>query len=203
MSHYYNYFIGYRSEGKFYPLGPYDCFGKLRDVVSKSSSFASDLHEDFNPIPKEDYSEELLKEFTHENYNGDEVTEEIKYLPIEYLTEEPFVKSGYFLIRDVMQYERSLKDDEVWFDGFYDCLTPTVYNAMLEHELKFGRPKPIKDEFGEEIQPESVTDYMYYSYPDFHCKEFESFLLREAVFILKSGMSLPADYEIVILETEG
>ena len=202
MSYYYNYFIGYRSGGKFFPLGPYDSFGKLRDVVSKSRSFASDLHKDFNPIPKEDYSEELLKEFTYKDYKGEDVTEEVKYLPIEYLTGESFVKSGYFLIKDVMQYEKSLKDDDIWFDGFYDFLTPTVYNAMLEHELKFGRPKPIKDEFGEECQPESVTDYMYYSYPDFHGKEYESLLIREASYMLKSS-KLPTDAEIVVLETEG
>ena len=201
MSHYYNYFIGYRSGGKFYPLGPYDSFGKLRNVVSKSRSFASDLHKYFNPIHIDDYSEELLKEFSYETYKGKEVAE-VKYLPIEYLTDESFVKSGHFLIKDVMQYEKSLKDDCTWFDGFYDCLTPTVYNAMLEHELKFGKPKPIKDEFGEECQPKSVTDYMYYSYPDFHGKEYESLLIREASYMLKSS-KLPTDAEIVALETEG
>ena len=38
MSYYYNYYIGYKKDNKIYPLGPYDCNGNLKPVISKSSS---------------------------------------------------------------------------------------------------------------------------------------------------------------------
>ena len=75
MSYYYTYYLGYEREGKIYPLGPYDCFGKLRDVVNRSRSFASDLHERFWPVKEEEISDELRKEFEYTDWEGKKTVE--------------------------------------------------------------------------------------------------------------------------------
>ena len=199
MSYYYNYFIGYESGGKIYPLGPYDSFGKLRYVVSKSRSFASDLHNDFYYLAKDEYSDELLKEFSYETYDGKTEWIPIKYLPIGDLPTGDFINKGYFLIDDVRRYEETGDN----FDLFYDSVSPTVYAAMLEHEMKFGKSERYKDEYDEWVQPKSASDYMYYAYLDTDCKEFEAFIIAQVADELWSYSTLPKDAKMFILETEG
>ena len=201
MSYYYNYYIGYKSQGKIYPLGPYNSIGRLKDVISRSSSFASDLHEDFSCIKETEISDELRKEFTTKDWNGNEVVA-VKYLPISDLPTGSFVKKGYFLIEDVKRYEDN-SDDNWDFEGFYDCVTPTVYAAMLEHELKFGKPKRQKDDFGEWYTPKAASDYMYYAYPDYESKEYEAFMIRNVAEMLRPWSNFPEDAVLVALETEG
>lgn len=199
MSYYYNYYIGYESDGKLYPLGPYNSFGQLCDVISKSRSFASDLHEDFYNIESEQISDELRKNFEYKDYNGDNVID-VKYLPLDELTKGSFIKKGYFLIDDVKHYE---KTGDSW-DIFYDNLSPEMYTAMLQNELTFGKPQPKKDEFDDEIIVHSASDYMFYAYPDYNSKEYEAEILRCAIESLYSYRYMNNNNaRIVILETEG
>ena len=113
MSYYYTYYIGYRSEGKIYPLGPYDCFRNLRPVLNRSRSFASDLYEDFISVSETEISEELRKEFESEDWSGKKVVP-VKYLPIKDLPAGEYIKKGYVLISEVIENEAS----EDGFDGF-------------------------------------------------------------------------------------
>ena len=55
MSYYYDYYIGYKDKEtkKIYPLGPFDCFKHFHPILSRSSFFASDLHDDFYSLGKE------------------------------------------------------------------------------------------------------------------------------------------------------
>lgn len=198
MSYYYNYCIGYKSGGIIYPLGPYDRFGKISYVISKSSSFASDLHIDFETVKDEEFSEELLRDFSYTNYKGETEVIPVRYLPLKNLPDGDFIKKGYFLIADVIKYEDGYDE----FDLFYEYVTPTVYAAMLDHEIKFGKPKDYKDEFGDLIRARSASDYMYYAYPDYTSREFESFLIQNAADSLWDS-KLPKDAEMVALETEG
>ena len=69
MSYYYNYYVGYKKDGKIYPWGPYNANGKLEPMVSRSRSFASDLHEEFYAVSDKEVSEELRKEFEYEDWN--------------------------------------------------------------------------------------------------------------------------------------
>lgn len=196
MSYYYNYYIGYKKEGKIYPLGPYNSFGKLNAALWRSRSFASRLHEEFNPIKEEEISEELRKEFEYTDWEGKK-TVEVKLLPLSMLPTDSYLKSGYFLISDVELYEKDHDEEGL----FYDCLSPQIYAAKLQHELTFGKPAQKLDEEGEEITEHSASEYMYYVYPDYRSKEYEASVIREIANALNEYTL--DDEDIVILETEG
>lgn len=198
MSYYYDYYVGYKKDGKIYPLGPYDAMGKIHAALSKSRSFASDLYNEFYPIKEIEISDELRARFESEDWNG-----ELK-LNATCLTESElnelnsnYIKSGYFLISDVESYE---KDGDTW-DIFYDKITPQVYAAKLQHELTFGKNQPQKDIEGNEYTEPNASDYMYYAYPDYNCKEYEVSVLKGMIEIL-SGYELKVD-EYVIILSEG
>ena len=196
MSYYYCYYVGYEKDGLIYPLGPYDAFGKLRPTVCKSRSFASKLHERFKKVPVEKASDELKKEFTYEDWNGEDHFE-CKYLPLKELPRGSYIKSGYYLTEDVQAYNREPYD----FDGFYDYVDPVVYNAMVNNELRFGRPPMEKDCEGNEYRPRSASDYMYFAYPDWESEEFESQAIRNEADALWNYEI--RDCTLVALETEG
>lgn len=200
MSYYYNYYIGYEKDGKFYPLGPYDDRGKLKSALSISRSFASDLHDDFLWVKEEQISDELRKEFEYESFDG-ERTMNLKYLGFQNLPCGSFIKKGYFLIEDIKCYE-ARKEVSVW-DIFYDYLSPEVYVAKAQNEAKFGPPKKKYDEFGDDITEHSAADYMFYAYPDYESKEYEAHILMTFVDSLFSYSRFKLESQIVILETEG
>lgn len=198
MSYYYNYYAGYKLNGKIYPLGPYDAHGKLHSIVSKSRSYASDIHEMFSYVKNEEISDELRKEFEYTDWDNKKKID-VKYLPLEEMPEDNFVKTGYFLIDDVKAYE----SNNDYFEGFYDVLTPKIYAAKLQNELMFGKNQPKKDEEGNEYIEHNASDYMYYAYPDYESKEYESFLICQGINMLIKYSSLLTDVEYIVLETEG
>ena len=199
MSYYYSYYVGYEHEGKIYPLGPYDCFGVLRPAVERSRSFASDLHELFSDVKEENISEELRKEFEWEDWDGKKRFN-VKVCRIEDLPTDSFIKSGYFLIEDVKSYE--MGNTGAW-EIFYDRLSPQVYVAMLMNEMCLGKPEPVKDDFEEEYQPKSASDYMFFAYPDYYSKEYEASLIISVADGLESYGKMPQGAKLVALETEG
>lgn len=187
MSYYYDYYIGYMTkDGKINPLGIYDCFGKLHSALSISQTYASDLHDDFVPISKDEYGDKL------ELKNA-------KWLPVNMLPEGSYIKKGYFLVDDIHQYEEG---NDMW-DLFYEKLTPQEYIIKSDNELKFGKPQPKFDCEGNEMETYSAADYGWYMYPDYWCKEYEAHQLREAVGIYEYVTDIPKDSQIVIIETEG
>lgn len=200
MSYYYNYYIGYKRDGKIYPWGPFTGNGELFPALTRSASFASDLHDDFYDVKDEEMTEELKKHFSYEVGEDEIEFERVKYLPVKELPTGSYIRKGYFLIKDVEEYESD--DEPGWFDGFYDNLTPQVYAAKLEKQLKFGPNKPKKNEYGELYTEHDASDYMYYAYPNYESKEYESWLLRKFADVLHD-YDLGKDVEYVILETEG
>ena len=134
MSYYYNYYIGYKKDNKIYPLGPYSCDGKINEVLSRSRSFASDLHDDFHKMPNEMITSELRRDFEYENFNG-EKTVDVKYLELDKMPDDNFIKSGYFLIEDVQSY---LKDkDTSWYkqpDNVVGVLIDTKTGKIATNE---------------------------------------------------------------------
>ena len=198
MSYYYNYYVGYKKDGKIYPWGPYNANGKLEPMVSRSRSFASDLHEEFYAVSDKEVSEELRKEFEYEDWT------KVKRVDVKYLSEKDlptgsYIKTGYFLIKDVQAYEN---DECGNFEGFYDVISPEVYAAKLQHEMTFGKNQPNKDDEGYEYTEPNASDYMYYAYPDHDTKEYESFILRQLIEALRD-YRMGNDVEYVVLETEG
>ena len=198
-SYYYNYFIGYIHEGKIYPLGPYTANGKRRDVVSRSRSFASDLHEDFYVIRDEMISDELRKDYEYETYEGEKEMPRLKYLRVSELPKESYIRKGYFLIRDVVLYEEGDGDSD---ELFYDRISPSVYAGMMKNEITFGKPADEYDAEGEKIERHSAGDYMYYAYPNYFSKEYEAEMLRVTAGMLDE-YDLPKGSELVVIEDEG
>lgn len=196
MSTYYTYYLAYEHEEKIYPLGPYDCFRSLKPIFSRSSSFASDLHDEFWHLPDNMMSEELKKEFQHKNFKGDLVSN-VYYRPICELPDGDYIKKGYFLMEDVKKYE---EDGDDW-DLFYDTVTPTVYAAMVQQEKMFGAPKEKKDCEGTPYTPHAASDYMYYAYADRHCPEYEAELIRSTADMLNKYTQMPKDATIVAIMT--
>lgn len=211
MSYYYNYYIGYEKDGKLYPLGPFNALrkDKFLPVLYRSRSFASDLYEDFNVIPKDMYSDELKKALIDSEAFEDE--EEYfksypnpQYLYFSELGSSDFIKTGYFLIEDIVEYEKNDHDT----DGiFYDYLTPTLYAAKAANELTFGKPEKKTDAGGYDYVPSAASDYSYFAYPDYHCKEYETYCIQEALHSMINSVYIneekDGDIKFVVIETEG
>ena len=144
MIYYYNYYLGYidKSDGLFYPLGPYDNNGKLKCVFYRSRKFASDIHKEFYRIPSDKYSKQLKEEFSYKDCDGTIQYEKVEYLSKKELPSFDYIKSGYFLIDDVKRYienDKSLYD----LDVFYEYLEPELFAAKQINELSTGIP-PVK-----------------------------------------------------------
>ena len=214
MSWYYTYYVVYKGkDGKFYPFGPYDYTGKLHNVLERSRSFASGLHEDFinigtSELRKKLVSEKLLR-IIHSHINDEQAKKFYdcsndmylwSYLPFKELPSGEYIKKGYCLIDDIETYENNTE----YFDGFYGVLSPTVYSKKLENELKFGAPKPVKDDFGEEYTPHSMSEYSYYVWPDYECIEYEAHSIRNAVYTMIDSWKIDSGEEdIYILLVQG
>ena len=204
MSYYFSYYLGYEKDGRIYPLGVYDCEGKIHSVISRSASYASDLHYEPVPVPDGMASEELRKEFMCKDIWGNDVLG-IKYMYLDDLPSGDFVKSGYCLEEDVEEYLGSGADGSDMFDLDdirYNMLTPDEYAAKAAHELKHGRPKAKKDEFGEVIPVHSCKEYMYFMFPDYYCAEWEAYIIRTAALMYEYA-KVTEGARIVVLMTEG
>lgn len=198
MSYYYNYYIGYRKDGKFYPWGPYNRFGKIVPALSKSRSFASPLHNYFVPIQDKDVSDELRAQFEYTDWQ-DRKRVDVKYLDVNRLPIDDYIKRGYFLIKEVQNYDSNFD----WFDEFTTPLTPEVYAAKVQHELTFGKNQPQKDDEGFEYTEPNASDYMYFAYPDYNSQEYEAAYIHQVADSLWSYDLEQDGAEFVILETEG
>lgn len=197
MSYGYYFYAGYLKNDKIYPLGPYNDKGELRYILYRSSSFASDLHERFYEISDGMVSDELRSKFESTDIFGRKCVS-VKYLPISEMPSGSYIKTGYFLIDSVKNYEETHDEDDIKYDG----ITPTVYAGMLDKELKFGKNKEEKDIEGNTYLPPSASDYMFYAYPSYGSEEYEAELISTVASHL---MSWPDSEEctLVALMTEG
>lgn len=198
MSYYYNYYIGYRTpDGRIYPLGPFDANGAIHPALCRSRSYASALHDYFNCIPEKDVSNELRKAlgYVEDNNEANIQFDGGKWLPISDLPNGSFIKDGYFLIEDVMRYNRTGEAE------FYDCIPKEVYAAKLQNEITFGQPLPETDEFGQDVTPNSCREYMYFAYPDTESEEYEACVIKLAAEAFE--FTVPKGASMVVIETEG
>ena len=212
MSWYYSYFICRidKEDGKLYPFGPFDYKGRFFPVLEKSRSCASTLYEEFSNIQTPDarqlISEDLLKA-VHDGLSDDEYKDFYEgdgsycwsYLPYKELPSGTGEKKGFCLIEDIECYE----DKDRYFEDFYDWLTPEIYARKLENELKFGPPKPVKDEFGDEYTPHSMRDYSFYRWIDHESPEYEASVIREAYETMRRYGCEKEDGEIIVLLVQG
>lgn len=177
MSWYYSYYLGYiNKEGQIIPLGPFDNKKRIIPILTRSRSYASDLHESFYSI--EDnlllVSADLKKYFQTKDLEGNATLELCSYLPYKELPAGSFIKDGYFLISDVEAYKKNGSA----YDLFYDSYSAEAYAAKVLNELRLGPPKEVKDCEGYDITPKTASNYMFYAYPDYSCAEYESHIIR-------------------------
>lgn len=199
MSYYYNYYLGYEKENKFYPLGPYDHQHIYHPVISKSASFASDLYEDFHDIPFEKTSKELFKELAKEDWNGKKDVW-AKYMYLSDLPKGDGLIKGYVPVSDIQQY---LKDEDPGCVK-YSLLTPEQYAIKASLEIKNGPPSIQKDEEGEEFENIPAKDYVYFAFFDEDSEEYESKQLREAAMMFDYTKDVDYDLKnVVVFLTEG
>ena len=187
MSWEYTYYSAYRNkkENKIYFLGPYNHEGKIKDVFSRSSSFASDMYELFRVVNKEEISDKMLNDL----YNLWDVNDEefegcfrqglLGYCALENLPTGDYIKSGYFLNSKIKEFEETHDCDDLC--GY---LTTNEYLRMLQNEIKFGKPGKKMNDWGEEYIPNSCEDYSFYRYVDYSCEEYEAHELRKMANIL-------------------
>ncbi len=197
MSYYYNYYLGYVKDGRVFPLGPFDYSGKLKALLSRSRSFASDLHDRFFRIKDEMISDELRHEFEYKDYEGEIQMQNIHTLMLDELPKGSYIKSGYFLIEDVERYMHTGDPD-----SFYDRKDPAVFAAILQSEAVLGAPPTKYDLEGNPYPTRSAADYMYFAYPDYQSEAYEAFLIRQFAEALERYPDIEFD-SIIVLETEG
>lgn len=203
ISWYTNFYCAYQTkEGKIYPYGPFDYSGDYKCIHWTSRSFTTDLKEWFEPVTREQVSEELLNAIYDTELDNESFIEQYwGVCPIDALPKSDFIKTGYFLIDDIQNYQKD-NDTE---DLFYDWLDSDTYARKLENELKFGKPTEIIDKWGEKCTPKSCADYSYFCYPDYHCKEYEVFKLKNIIYSMYEDYkeNIPKGAKIVIFKTEG
>lgn len=208
MSWYVDYYLGYKTkENKIHPLAPFDCWGHLKPILTRSGSFSSDLWKRFNRITLDETTEGIIKYFPkgdeYIHIDNKEQPPWCFWISIDELPSGSYFKKGYFLQEDISQYERSLVNDNVYFDGFYHMLTPAEYARKMESELKFGIPNPKKDIEDNEFEVYSCGEYAFYIYPDYESIEYESSVLRNFASEYEYNSNLPKESELVILQTNG
>lgn len=179
MSWYYTYYLAKRDKktGKLLPFGPFDEEGKWVPVLSKSRSFASDMHESFHRIHQSECSDNIVEKFSHGGAFGSDMWN-LQSLPFDDLPSGPIIKRRYIRISDAVRIER---EGDLNVDDVYDTLSLLEYRARAAAQERFGC-EPPKDCEGEELTP--IWEYMYYPYIDVNSKEYEAFIIRLAADML-------------------
>ena len=200
-----NFYITYQTkDGIIHPYGPFDYSGDYKCVHWTSRSFTTDLKEYFEPVTREQLSQELIDAIYNVDIDKNGTYYESPYwgiCPLDALPKGDYIKSGYFLIEDIQKYQ----EDNDAYDLFYDYLDSITYARKLENELKFGKPTEKENEWGEKYIPNSCADYSFFCYPDYSCKEYEVYMIKTIVYAMYSEYldNIPKDAKIVIFKTEG
>ena len=213
MSWDYSYYICRKDkkDGKLYPFGPFDYKGNFFKVLERSRDFASELHECFYEIynieDRQMISEELLEAIYGER--SEELFREFyegngyylwSYLPYCELPQGEYFKKGYCLIDQISRFE----ENKQCFSGFYNWIDSAEYVRRLENEVKLGKPKSFKDEDGIRHTPNSMRDYSFYRWIDYESPEYEAYIIRRTLEIMRYTFELEQnDEEIVVVLKQG
>lgn len=212
MSYYFNYYLAKRptAGGKVSLCGPYRADGKPCCVLSRSRSYASDLHEEFRRLPSENCEQPLLDAFSWESpVTGERTFEDLKWLPMSALGgAEPF-RSGYVLVDELLRVDEDALADADW-DPFAHVLAPSQYAAFCQSAYSpNGRPLRIEyeDALAGELAHKDAwpSDYVRHSWVVRRSREYEAWLIRSFADELRDDLyaELGRDHELVVIETEG
>lgn len=208
MSYYYNYFLGAYdpAKDKYDLAGPFDKKGKYITILSKSSSFASDLHDDMYCLPEGEMSESMREALTHKDYAGNDKIDSVKAIHFSDLPSiDSPIKTGFVLKKDVFEFKRC----EDTYITFEDCaqiiLTPEQYSALAV-DPNYGIRLQLWDDTDESThQMYYAKDFMFYSWINPQSKEYEIWLLEEMAYSMEYNYDfrLGKGKKLVLLETEG
>lgn len=206
MSYYYGYRLGYLKDNKIYPLFPFSVDGTWEDIISRSRSYGDELHELFDHIPVEMVSDELKSRIVRDLETPEDRFKENlsywKWLRFSDLPIGSYIKTGYFLINDVLRYE-SEPGEYIYpsYAGlFYDKLSPNAYIARM-NTYQLTKQDGKKDEDGDWIE-RPVYDYMYYAYPDYGSDEYAAAMIRSAASMCDM-FCYDNKAELVVIDVEG
>ena len=102
MSYYYNYYIGYQTpDKKIYPIGPFDARGNIHSALTRSRSFASNLHDEFYYINEKSVTDELIDALGYAWEGEEKKFEHGKFLPLNELPNGSFINDGKVSLGDV------------------------------------------------------------------------------------------------------
>ncbi len=203
MSWYTTMYCGIMKDNKIKPWGPYDANGHLKPIYTESRSFTTEIGNLFYHITEENLTDELKEEFKYEcgldpDIGYGQISPYFGYLPAKDIPSSNYIKRGYCKIKDINEYLNG-----EYFEGFYDVLDPAEYAMKLENELKFGTPKPKKDEYGEEYCEPSCSEYAYFSWADWNSQEYDAHRMKEMIGVLEDYHMKDDGWEYVIIKTEG
>lgn len=172
MSRDYYYYLAYRTkDNKIIPFDLKTLDGRYRPIYHHCSSNDPiyEYFKDFRPtddidptferqmIPDED------EDWVGYHSNG------IAWTYPELLTDELPIKSGYFLIDDVLEYQTN----KYYTDGMFESMiSPEVYAQLVSRQLEFGY---IEEE---NYYSKNASDYMYFSAVDYECHDYVGYHLR-------------------------
>lgn len=152
MSLCYEYYLGLLDirTNKIDTLGVYDCDGLIHPVLNLYSSNTT-LYMKFSKICCNMFTDRAKSDLGLTNETN------VSFAYLDSLKESNYIKSGYFLIDDIDEYEKSDGDP---FGLFEDYLTPVSYIAKKENGC-------------------DVSMYSYYAYPDYYCDAYDiDYILR-------------------------
>ena len=165
MSWYYSYYPCIRhKDGTIDIMGVFDKDGFAHPCLCNSRSFEYGLHEEFVDIQLSNLTNDSIKALRINLDEWDEVERNnpyMSYCAYHDLPSGSYIKSGYFLVEDIDNYEEWLNNpSDIWFDGFYEKISTQHYMNLLQHA------------------PKEALKYAFYMYADKECKEYHSSILN-------------------------
>lgn len=207
MSYYYNYFLGAfdTKTEKFEIAGPFDKYGNTINLLSKTSLFASGLHEEMDELAEEQMEDEMKEQLSYINFQGEKVIDKVKYLMFSDMPCGSVVREAFVLKKDVFRY-RENENEYLSFEDFAESiLTPKQYSALAtdptcgitieEYDMDEGTVQKIR----------YAKDYMFFTWINKNSMEYESWIIQQMAYNMDYDYEyrLGKNKKLVLLETEG
>lgn len=209
MSQYYSFYVGLKDKttGKIegYEKLAYDLkdsdegdVTRFNSIYYRSRSFMPHnyLEDNFHSLSEEDLEEKTCRAFQFRDMFTDklQLLNSLCYISYAELMNmnSNFIKTGYFLVDDVEQYQKT-KDSE---DLFYDSVSESVYANMCAKKIE---SKEMEDDEGFKYTKHGWEDYMYFAYPDYDSPEYLTHILQILADSYHDLLFQMKDKELVIL----
>ena len=142
----YNYYLAYRTkDNKIIPFDLKKLDGTYRSIYCHCSSNDPiyEYFKEFKPTDEIDpeFENQLIpdKDEFWSNRPG------IAWMPVEQLPDKLPIRNGYFLIDDVLEYQKC----KYYTDGMFESMiTPEIYSQLVARQLEFGYIKDDEDSYG-------------------------------------------------------